>query len=138
MKKNHSILIIDDEEGIQSALKEILELEGYSLATASTGQEALEILGCKSDFSLILLDFRLPDMSGFEFVGKMESETSAKTPIILLSAATGLKQMMFPPGIIDAICKPFEIEELLLVIQQFFDGLGAPSMPNNHDAPKVS
>ena len=73
MASNKSILIVDDDETILAVLKEILELDGYSVETAATGKEAIE----KSEnifFNLSMLDIKLPDMEGTELIPKLHKE----------------------------------------------------------------
>jgi CheY-like chemotaxis protein len=135
MPRDHSILIVDDAEDIQSVLKEVLELEGYSVTSAATGGQALELLKKNNSFSLMLLDFRLPDMSGFEFVEKLEKEIQARMPIILLSANTGLRHLSPPPGIIEFVRKPFEIEVLLEALERICN---SAATVENAPFPKVS
>ena len=57
------ILVVDDEYGVRSGIRQILELEGYEVEEAATGEEALTLLRDQS-FDVGLLDYRLPDMDG--------------------------------------------------------------------------
>ena len=63
VEKKATILIVDDEELIRTAVLRKLESEGYKCKTASNGQEALEIAS-KQQFDLVLSDIRMPIMSG--------------------------------------------------------------------------
>jgi PAS domain S-box-containing protein len=81
------ILVVDDTEATQYALARVLTKDGFEVATASTGCEALKLV---EEFGpdLITLDIHLPDMSGFEVCQKIKSnETTAHTAILQISAS---------------------------------------------------
>ena len=137
MARNVSILVVDDEEDIQEVLREILEPEGYAVTAAKSGSEALAALKQDRGFSLVLLDFRLHDISGFDFVAAVGGELLGKVPVVMLSATAGLKQLKLPPGVVGAICKPFDIEELLEAVQRYIRG-SSPDIPSLRDFPEVS
>ena len=61
------ILVVDDEYGVRSGIRQILEMEGYEVEDAGTGAEALALLG-KDDFDVALLDYRLPDIDGLSIL----------------------------------------------------------------------
>jgi DNA-binding NtrC family response regulator len=82
MVNTKSILIVDDDETILAVLKEILELDGYTVETAATGKEAVE----KSEnifFNLSMLDIKLPDMEGTELITKLHKENPQMIKIII-------------------------------------------------------
>lgn len=113
---NASILLVEDEENLQEALKLNLELEGYEVTTAGTGMEALAAVD-REFFDLIILDIMLPEMDGIAVCENIRIRNN-DVPILFLSAKNnsadrilGLKK-----GGDDYITKPFELEELLLRI----------------------
>lgn len=65
------ILVIDDEAGIRSSLKGILEDEGFAVKTTETGEAGLEILKSEN-YDLILLDIWLPQLDGLEVLAKIK------------------------------------------------------------------
>src|SRR5438128_10122398 len=65
-----SVLIIDDEAAIRESLETLLEFEGYSVQSASTGELGLVKLG-ECPFDLVLLDFALPDRNGLEILAEI-------------------------------------------------------------------
>jgi DNA-binding response OmpR family regulator len=71
-----SILIIDDEAGIRESLETLLEFEGYSVASAETGEDGLARLS-EHTFDLVLLDFALPDRNGLEILADIRSRDSS-------------------------------------------------------------
>lgn len=117
MKKG-KILIIEDEEALLSTLKLNLELENHAVLTAATGQEARHLFDENNKtINLVLLDVMLPEISGFDLCAEFK-KMNQNVPIIFLTAKslsadkiTGLKL-----GAEDYITKPFELEELLLRI----------------------
>ena len=77
------ILIVDDNPNMSSLLADMLEIFDYTSVRASDGQQALEELE-KQDFSMIITDMRMPNMSGLELLEKVKS-THPKMPIVLIS-----------------------------------------------------
>ncbi|MCU0357102.1 MAG: response regulator transcription factor [Cyclobacteriaceae bacterium] len=107
------ILIVEDEAGIVSFLKQGLEEEGFVVESASDGQTGLQ-LALTEHYDLLLLDWMLPKLSGIELCRSFREQES-HTPVIFLTAKdtvqdtiTGLKS-----GANDYIKKPFHFEELL-------------------------
>ena len=69
LKTEHSILFVDDEKSIANALRRLFRKEGYQLFTASSGQEALDLLSkTEKPVSLIISDQRMPEMNGAQFL----------------------------------------------------------------------
>jgi two-component system, OmpR family, alkaline phosphatase synthesis response regulator PhoP len=113
-----SILVVEDEENLQDALKLNLELEGYEISTASDGAEALKKVD-EEYFDLIILDIMLPEIDGISVCETIRLK-NIQVPILMLSARSssadrvlGLKK-----GADDYLTKPFNLEELLLRIQK--------------------
>src|SRR4051812_20238688 len=81
------ILLIEDDADIRDTLKEILEYEGYDVRSAKNGQEGIDYLRQFPAPALILLDFMMPIMNGWQFraIQKEDPEFS-KIPVIVLSA----------------------------------------------------
>lgn len=90
MKK---ILVVDDEENIRLLYEEELKEEGYEVITASNGREALESVKAHHP-DLIVLDIRMPEMDGIEFLRTIR-ETHRDLPIILSTAYGDYKQQDF-------------------------------------------
>ena len=111
-----SILIVDDDKAILKSLKEILELEGYSVDTAETGQEATKASKEKY-FNLALLDIKLPDMEGTELLSKLY-ESEPRIMKIMLTGYPSLENAIKSVNLrADAyLTKPVKRAELLKVI----------------------
>lgn len=107
------ILIVEDEVGISSFVKQGLEEESFVVDTAEDGNQGL-ILALSNDYDLLLLDWMLPGLSGIEICRQFRKENSA-TPIIFLTAKDTVQETIFglQSGANDYIKKPFHFEELL-------------------------
>jgi two-component system KDP operon response regulator KdpE len=110
------ILVVDDDPGILRAVRRSLEGQGYDVATADCGREAIE---AASHFrpEIILLDLVLPDVSGIEVCVAVRTESDV--PIIVLSAVGDDVQKVeaLDRGADDYLTKPFSMEELLARIR---------------------
>jgi len=113
MEPKTSILVVEDEEKILTALKDFLEYHDFKVAVAADGLEA-ERTVAKKDFDLILLDLMLPKISGEQLCSKWRRE-GLQTPIIMLTAKGQEKEKVagLNLGADDYITKPFSLEELL-------------------------
>ena len=97
-----------------------LTSRGYSVTTADTGEETLEILFRDPHFDLVLLDVMMPDISGFEVCRRIRKKRSLyDLPILMLTAKTRPEdcQTGLEAGANDYVTKPFDKEELLARVQ---------------------
>ncbi len=115
-----NILIVEDEIGILNFLQQGLEEEGFSITTATNGEEGLE-KALHSSFDLILLDWMMPKMSGLEVCQKIR-KTNKTVPILFLTAKDTVQETIegLKAGANDYIKKPFSFEELLERIKIHF------------------
>ncbi len=106
-----SLLFIEDDDGIRLALSMALEDEGYSVAEAGTGAAGLAAFERHTP-DLVLLDLRLPDMSGFEVCRAIRS--TSIVPIIIITAQTDTVDMVagLEAGADDYVTKPVVPKEL--------------------------
>jgi len=113
------IFIVEDELDFLSTLRERLEFEGFVVATAVDGEEALrKIPEEKPD--LILLDIMLPEMNGYQVCRELKSNPETKTiPVVVVTAKSQESDKFWAKetGADDYLTKPFEMEELLQKIQ---------------------
>ncbi|TWI74139.1 response regulator receiver domain-containing protein [Desulfobotulus alkaliphilus] len=118
MKKNLSILLVDDEEEFVVTLAERLEIRGFSPTIAEDGETALSIF-TPDTFDLVLLDLMMPGIGGLEVLAKLK-EIQPTVPVILLtghgSTREGMEGMRL--GAFDYLMKPLNIEELIRKIQE--------------------
>ena len=106
-----TLLFIEDDEAIRTALRLVLEDEGYEVAEAGDGETGITMFG-QLDPDLVLLDLRLPDISGFE-VCRAIRRTSI-TPVIMVTAQTDTSDLVngFDAGADDYVTKPVVPKEL--------------------------
>ena len=107
------ILIVEDERAVARGLEYGLTREGYAVLLAETGQHALE-LARSDDPHLILLDIRLPDLSGFDVCRQLRAE-GRRMPILMLTARDEEvdKVLGLELGADDYVVKPYSLRELL-------------------------
>jgi DNA-binding NtrC family response regulator len=79
-----SVLIIDDEAAIRESLETLLELEGYAVSSAASGEEGLARIGEQS-FDLVLLDLALPDRDGMDLLSEIRTQ-DPQLSIIMVTA----------------------------------------------------
>lgn len=111
------ILVIDDEAGIRSSLKGILEDEGFAVKTTDTGEAGLEILK-NENFDLILLDIWLPQLDGLEVLAKIKASEDDFQVVMISghgSIATAVKATKL--GAYDFLEKPLSLEKVVLTVK---------------------
>ena len=107
------ILVVDDEPDLREILQCNLEAAGYDVDTASSAEEALQMMDrCPS---LLLLDVMMGGMSGFALAKVLREERGLKVPIIFLTAKDTEEDLLhgFSVGADDYISKPFSLQEVL-------------------------
>ncbi len=110
--KQATILVVDDERSVTDLLHEDLGEEGYSCVTAGTGEDALKRLS-EGNFDVVLLDLKLPGISGMDVLREAKS-IHPEVAVIVVTAAgdaqTAVEAMKI--GAVDYITKPFELERV--------------------------
>ncbi len=111
---NELILVVDDEQDIRTLLRILFEKEGWQVAEASNGREALALAQSGADISLIVMDIMMPEMNGIEAAEKLRPLTGA--PILFLTARSSDadKTEAYRSGADDYIVKPFHATDLRL------------------------
>jgi len=111
------ILLVEDDLILSETLCELLQDEGYEVALATTGNEALEVTYEKS-FEIMLFDVNIPDFDGFELL-KILRESGNSIPCIFLTSLSDIASLSrgFEVGADDYLKKPFDFDELLVRIQ---------------------
>ncbi|PIS27812.1 MAG: DNA-binding response regulator [Candidatus Marinimicrobia bacterium CG08_land_8_20_14_0_20_45_22] len=116
-----SVLIIDDDRGIGTILQEVLSAEGHDVTALISAEDGMSFLKVDEP-DLILLDLQLPGMSGIEFLEKFQDKRD-QIPVIIITSSgdvqTAVRAMKL--GASDYIKKPFNIEEIVLIIQKVLD-----------------
>jgi CheY-like chemotaxis protein len=113
-----SVLLVDDDLSIREVLVEILEDQGFSVATASNGAEALTLLGgIRPD--LILLDLNMPVMNGSEFRKAQRSDPSLREiPTVVMSAVDRMPDQIADLAVSETLAKPVPLHDLLAVVER--------------------
>lgn len=117
-KNQKIVLVVEDDADILLTVKAFLELEGYSVRTASNGFEALELLKSSLMPSLILLDMKMPVMNGWQFAAEFLNQHDHKAPIVVMTAAADAQQRAKDIDAQGWIGKPFDLNDLLLRVKQ--------------------
>jgi DNA-binding response OmpR family regulator len=124
------ILIVEDERAVARGLEYALRHEGYEVSWASTGQQALQ-LAHSQDPHLIVLDIRLPDISGFDVCRQLRGEGS-RVPILMLTARDEEvdRVLGLELGADDYVVKPYSLRELIsrirALLRRTYGDLAAP------------
>ncbi len=123
------ILVVDDEVAIAELLQIALRYEGFAVATAANGSEALELFGSFRP-QLLILDVMMPGLDGFEVARRLE-ERRSEVPIIFLTArdTTADKVRGLTLGGDDYMTKPFSVEELIARVRTVLRRVGLGEEP---------
>jgi len=115
------ILVIDDEPILRDSLQMALETSGYDVITAKTGEEGLEHFQ-KETPDLVLLDHWLPGMNGDEVLGRIK-EMNEVVPVIVMTAQGSIELAVnsMKIGAFDFLVKPFELDQIEILIQKGLD-----------------
>jgi PAS domain S-box-containing protein len=114
-----TILVIDDERAVRSAVRSVLEGRGYIVQEAADGLSGLELFRrAEGRFGLVLLDLSMPGVSGDAVLASMLAERPG-TRVVLF---TGYQPQVVPAGAAAMLQKPFQLEELLRIVREVCDG----------------
>ncbi|MGE3526018.1 MAG: HD domain-containing phosphohydrolase [Gemmatimonadales bacterium] len=113
-----TVLVVDDEEPIRTALRKFLTQQGYEVATAADGREALAVLH-RQKVACMLLDVRLPGVSGVDLVPQI-MEMEPNLALLMLTAVNDATSaaLCMQRGAMDYLTKPIELNELAKAIQR--------------------
>ncbi|WP_175812107.1 HD domain-containing phosphohydrolase [Burkholderia contaminans] len=114
-----SILLVDDEPSVLSALRRVFRPAGYEILTAESGEAALEVLA-STEVDLIVSDMRMPGMSGAEFLARARSLYPDTMRILLTGYAeiASVVQAVNDGGVYRYLNKPWDDHDLLLTLEQ--------------------
>jgi CheY-like chemotaxis protein len=119
--KGCDVFIVEDDFDIREVLSELLTDEGYAVAGAANGRDALQSLtGGAPQPKLILLDLMMPVMSGSEFIAEQRRRAElAAIPVVVVSADSNLQQKAASLGANGSLRKPIEIDRLLATVKRY-------------------
>jgi len=113
------VLVIDDSPTILKVVRAILETKGYTVEVARDGTEGFARLHANGGFDLVLLDFVMPRMNGYQFCRELRADEQLKRlPVVLMSARTRTigDRFVEQTGAVDALDKPFDPRALIAVV----------------------
>ena len=112
------ILVVEDDEAILRSVEQILADEGYAVAVALNGREALEQVR-RATPHLILLDMKMPVMDGWAFAAAYQQLPGPHAPIVTLTAARDSRARAAEIAAADSIAKPFDLDKLLDLVRRY-------------------
>jgi len=132
-----SILIIDDERGLRQLLSKVLKKEGYTVLTAASGEEAIEIVK-NQKVNLALVDLNMPGISGIEAIRWIKKIDGSIVHVII--TAYGEKESVKEAtdlGVFDYVTKPFDLEYIKALIKHLLVDIKSEVLPFAKDLDKV-
>jgi DNA-binding NtrC family response regulator len=114
--KKKRILVIDDDVNILRGFKNILEKEGYIVETVETGKDALKKIR-KAEFSVYLVDVKLPDMDGTELL-KIANDPKTVRIVVTGFSTNEVGKKAADYGADDFLVKPVKAEELIATVRE--------------------
>ena len=119
MSARTTVLYVDDEDALRVVVKNQLEMEGLDVDTADDGDTAVEMLGNKT-YDVILLDIRMPRMSGIDVLKNLK-ERKIKSRVIMLTGVDDLTIALeaVKNGANDYLTKPYDLSNLIACINRF-------------------
>jgi excisionase family DNA binding protein len=121
--KAASILVVDDDQAVRTLIRRLVEAEGYICHQAANGAEGLACMATES-IDLILLDLKMPRMSGPEFLQRL-TESGQHPPVVVVTGYPhgDLMAQAMSYGPLTLIAKPFENEPLIHTIRTAISGV---------------
>lgn len=116
MENRNPILVVDDDPSILETVMEVLEFEGYQVATATNGAEGLEVVA-RVHPRLVLLDMRMPVLDGWGFARTLRDQ-GVYLPILVMTAAQDARLWAQEIGAAGFVAKPFDLTDLLSAVER--------------------
>lgn len=127
--KVHNVLVVDDDDSTRNMLLAVLRLAGFAADAAASGDEALSRLGT-TNYSAVVLDVLMPDMSGIEVMRQLASMGRHTKCVVLMSAGTESLLDDAPPALVHTkLRKPFDINDVVEAVRGCVEGLGTAEAP---------
>lgn len=118
MTENLNILVVDDEEAMRDSCRQLLSREGHNVEVAEDGNKGLELME-KRSFDIVILDLKMPGISGMEVLNKIKSEAPETIVIVITGYATVESAVLaMKLGAYDFLPKPFTPDELTAIIER--------------------
>jgi heterodisulfide reductase subunit A2 len=126
-RRSFHVLVVDDEMVVRDSIKEWLADEGFTVATAESGKEALEQLSAR-EFNLMLLDVKMPGMDGVEVI-RHAKDMHPGLPVVMMTAYATVENAVeaMKIGAMDYLMKPFDIEALTSMVVKLYEDAQLPT-----------
>ncbi len=124
-ERNDSILVVEDDADIRTALALLLRSTGYAVSTAADGAQAMDQMREAGPPALILLDLMMPVMDGWQLRAAMlADETLRDVPVVVLSGVHDLEEVAEALKAVASVPKPVSFSKLRSVISQHLPAAG--------------
>jgi len=129
MTNEVKILIVDDEELLREGCRRLLEMSGYTVRTAGEADSGLRLAAADA-FEIAFVDFRMPGMSGIDFIRRMQ-EISPATDVVMMTGYASIEMAVeaMKNGARDYVAKPFEAEQILEIVRKLLQNRQTPTAP---------
>lgn len=119
VERTHTVLVVDDDDDVRDALREVLEERRYMVLTARNGHDALKALSVVR-VALVLLDLSMPEMNGWEFLERKAADPKiASVPVVVVTAMAAAVVGPVEPRVAEVLRKPLGARTLLESVQRY-------------------
>ena len=120
MSSTETVLVVDNDRELRDLIRAVLEHRGLNVVTTCDGQEAFRYLTRHSLPSLVLLDFNMPNMDGFQFRAlQLKDERLRAVPVVFMTAIDQIPEQRDDLAHVRCLKKPFEVEDLLNAVAHY-------------------
>jgi CheY-like chemotaxis protein len=105
------VLVVDDDRLNLTLVQIGLQNKDYEVVTAQNGEEALTVIKSEK-IDVIILDFQMPKMNGYDFMKEFQVLPQAKTPVIMLTASETMQDVFYMEGVRGYMVKPVDLDQL--------------------------
>ncbi len=115
-----TVMVVDDDDQIREVMRQILDHEGYKVASAGNGSEAMAYLRSSGEPCLILLDLMMPVMDGWEFRSRQRKDPQlAEIPVVVVSALANVGERAESLEADGYLRKPVDFDDLLTTVERY-------------------
>jgi two-component system, chemotaxis family, chemotaxis protein CheY len=119
MRGTHTVLVVDDDDDVRDAVREVLEDRRYFVVTARSGRDAIRALSVVR-VGLILLDLSMPEMDGWTFLDHKAANLSiAALPVIVVTAVPEVDAIEDDPRVAAVLRKPLGAHALVQAVRRY-------------------
>jgi len=118
----NEVLIIDDDSRNIFALTAVLRSKGYTVASATSAKEGIEMMRKNEGIKVVLMDMMMPDMDGYEAIGVIKGDDNLKERKVIAvtaQAMVGDREKCLQAGADDYVSKPIDVDLLLNILQAY-------------------